>query len=145
MNLDSVYLLVKNNFALSVTVFTVLLLLLFVLGLVIGRLVQKLSDIKYVQREREDAVKRSRAVLGGQFGGQLAPYLPDFPCNPGDVRFVGKPVDYIAFPGSAEGKEIREVLLIEVKSGESQLSERERQIKTAVEKGRVKYLTYRLP
>lgn len=98
-----------------------------------------------IKKERADAVRKSRAVLGGQFGEQLAPYLPDFPCNPGDVRFIGKPVDYIAFPGSAEGKPIKDVVLIEVKSGESHLSGREREIKAAVKAGRVHYVEYRLP
>ena len=76
---------------------------------------------------------------------QLAPYLPDFPCNPGDVRFVGKPIDYVAFPGSAEGKPIEEIVLIEVKTGQSQLSTREKEIECAVKKGRVRYEVYRLP
>lgn len=145
MNVDNIFLLIKENFLLSVTVFFTVIVLLFVLGIVIGRLVQKLKDMRLIQQEREDAVKRSRAVLGGQFGEQLAPYLPNFPCNPGDVRFLGKPIDYVAFPGSAEGKEIKEILLIEVKSGESSLTAREKEIKAAVEKGQVRYVTYRIP
>ena len=34
-------------------------------------------------------IKTSRAVLGGQFSEQIAPYLPDFPYNPADCRFIG--------------------------------------------------------
>jgi predicted Holliday junction resolvase-like endonuclease len=111
---------------------------------ILGRTIQFLRDKSAVKKEREDAVKKSRAVLGGQFGEQIAPFLPDFPCNPGDVRFVGKPVDFVAFPGSAEGKQIEEIFFIEVKSGKSELSLREKQIKSAVEKGRVKFLEYRI-
>ncbi|HBG66601.1 MAG TPA: Holliday junction resolvase [Treponema sp.] len=114
-------------------------------GMALGGIIQKLRDAAMLQRERADAVKRSRAVLGGQFGEQLAPYLPDFPCNPGDVRFVGKPVDYIAFPGTAEGRPVRDILLIEVKSGTSQLSAREKEIRSAVRNGRVRYVEYHLP
>jgi predicted Holliday junction resolvase-like endonuclease len=113
-------------------------------GFFLGRTIQFLRDKSAVKKEREDAVKKSRAVLGGQFGEQIAPFLPDFPCNPGDVRFVGKPVDFVAFPGSAEGKQIEEIFFIEVKSGKSELSLREKQIKSAVEKGRVKFLEYRI-
>ena len=94
---------------------------------------------------RKDAVKKSRAVLGGLAGEQVAPFLPGFPCNPADARFVGKPVDFVAFPGAADGDEIKEILLIEVKSGESSLSKRERQIKACVEAGRVRYVEYRIP
>jgi predicted Holliday junction resolvase-like endonuclease len=98
-----------------------------------------------MRRVRSDAVKRSRAVLGGQLAEQVAPFLPGFPCNPADVRFIGKPVDFIGFPGAAEGKEIKEILFIEVKSGSSVLSRREREIKHAVQTGCVRYVEYREP
>ncbi|MBQ2466092.1 MAG: Holliday junction resolvase, partial [Treponema sp.] len=61
-----------------------------------------------------------------------------------DARFVGKPIDFVAFPGAAEGKEIREVLFVEVKTGSSTLSEREKQIKDAVKAGRVRYVEMRV-
>ena len=111
---------------------------------ILGKAFQKIKDAKQIKKERADAVKRSRAVIGGQFTEQVAPFLPNFPCNPGDVKFIGKPIDFIAFPGSAEGKDIEEILLIEVKTGESRLSEREKQIKEAVENGKVKYVVYRI-
>lgn len=114
-------------------------------GILIGTVVQKLRDSAGIKKARNDAVKRSRAVLGGQFGEQLAPFLPEFPCNPGDARFIGKPVDYIAFPGTAEGRSVEEILLIEVKSGTSTLSAREKEIREAVKKGRVRYVEYRIP
>ena len=75
---------------------------------------------------------------------QIAPFLPDFPCNPADARFIGKPVDFIAFPGLMENNKVSEVLLIEVKSGESKLNEREKEIRHAVEQGRVRYVEYRI-
>lgn len=94
------------------------------------------------QKIRKDAVTRSKAVLGGQLAEQIAPYLPDFPCNPNDVRFIGKPIDFIAFSENPVKNEIEEILFIEVKTGESKLSEREKQIKDAVEKGKVRYIEY---
>lgn len=93
---------------------------------------------------RSDAIKRSRSVIGGQLAEQVAPFLPGFPCNPGDARFIGKPVDFIAFPGMAEDDEVHEVLLIEVKTGKSNLSGREREVKRAVAEGRVRYVEYRV-
>ena len=93
---------------------------------------------------RKESLKRSRAVLGGLAGEQVAPYLPGFPCNPADVRFIGKPIDYLGFAGASEGNEIKEILFIEVKTGQSQLSEREREIKNLVQKGKVRYVEYRL-
>lgn len=93
---------------------------------------------------RSDAIKRSRSVIGGQLAEQVAPFLPGFPCNPGDARFIGKPVDFIAFPGLTEENKVNEVLLIEVKTGKSNLSGREREVKKAVAEGRVRYVEYRV-
>ena len=92
---------------------------------------------------RSDAIKRSRSVIGGQLAEQVAPFLPGFPCHPGDARFIGKPVDFIAFPGLTEDNTVHEVLLIEVKTGKSALSGREKEIKRAVAEGRVRYVEYR--
>lgn len=119
------------------------LLVYLVIGILIGLLIQRLRDQSLIRREREDAVRRSRAVLGGLAGEQLAPFLPGFPCGAGDVRFVGKPVDYVAFPGMAEGKEIKEVVFIEVKTGSAGLSRREKEIKAAVKAGRVRWAEWR--
>ena len=93
---------------------------------------------------RSDAIKRSRSVIGGQLAEQVAPFLPGFPCHPGDARFIGKPVDFIAFPGITEDNTVHEVLLIEVKTGKSALSGREKEIKRAVAEGRVRYVEYRV-
>lgn len=95
-------------------------------------------------KTRRDAIKRSRAVIGGQVVEQVAPFLPEFPCSPADARFIGKPVDFIAFPGLAEGDTVDEVLLIEVKTGQSALNNREKEIKRAVQEGRVRYVEYRV-
>lgn len=120
------------------------ILLLIILFLVFILLVQQIRFAKIKKNLRNDAVKRSRAVLGGQMAEQVAPFLPNFPCNPSDARFIGKPVDFIAFPGLDEKNTVDEVLLIEVKTGNSVLSEREKEIKRAVREGRVRYIEYRI-
>ncbi len=119
--------------------------LFFFFGTFFARLYFRASLSKIIADERSDAVKKSRAVLGGLAGEQVAPFMPGFPCNPADARFVGKPVDFVAFPGAADGDEIKEVLLIEVKSGEASLSKREREIKACVQEGRLRFVEYRLP
>lgn len=143
LELEQILTFIKTNIALFVTA-AALLAFFLILGILIGRSIQKAADSFVVKRARENAVKRSRSVLGGQAAEQLAPYLPGFPCNPADARFVGKPIDFVAFPGAAEGKEIREVLFVEVKTGSSTLSGREKQIKDAVRAGRVRYVEMRV-
>lgn len=128
-----------------IAVAAVTVLVFLAIGIVVGKAVQAAKTQQIIKTEREKAVKKSREILGGQFGEQIAPFLPNFPCNPGDCKFLGQPVDFIAFPGSAEGKSVDEVLFIEVKSGRSQLSEREKQIRSAIKNGRVRYIEYRLP
>ncbi len=87
-------------------------------------------------------LKTSRAVLGGQFSEQIAPYLPDFPFNPSDCRFMGKPIDFIVFKGMNE-KDINEVIFVEVKSGKTKaLSPQERKLRDVIEAGRVSWLQY---
>lgn len=95
------------------------------------------------RRLRSDAIRRSKAVIGGQMIEQIAPFLPGFPCNPADCRFIGKPVDFVAFPGLAQTNTVDEVLLIEVKTGKSDLSAREKDVRRAVREGRVRYVVYR--
>lgn len=100
---------------------------------------------KEIKKAREDALKRSRAVIGGQTGEQIAPFLPNFPCNPADCKFIGKPIDFIAFSGASTQERINEIVFIEVKSGTSALTRRERDIKECIKDGKVKYVEYRIP
>ena len=87
-------------------------------------------------------LKQSRAVLGGLVSEQLAPLLPGFPFDPGDCRFIGKPVDFIVFRGMNE-KEISEVIFLEVKSGKKpSLNDQEKRLKEAVLAGRVRWAEY---
>lgn len=140
-------------FALSKTyqvlIFIAFAIIFFILGKVIGSLLEKAKISKKIQAERNDAVKRSRAVIGGQVTEQLAPLFPDFPARYDEVKFIGKPVDFIAFKGLEESCDngekchVDEVLFIEVKTGNSALSTRERAIKQAVDEGRVRYVLWR--
>lgn len=87
-------------------------------------------------------LKQSRAVLGGLVSEQLAPLLPGFPFDPGDCRFIGKPVDFIVFRGMNK-KEINEVIFLEVKSGKNpSLNDQEKRLKETVEAGRVRWAEY---
>ena len=118
-----------------------LVLIVFLLTLLIIQFFRNQCDKKKL---RKDAVKRSKAVINGQVAEQIAPFLPDFPANPSDARFIGKPVDFIVFSGLSENERIDEILFVEVKTGKSLLSEREKEVKKAIEKGNVRYVEYRI-
>ena len=117
-------------------------LLILGLGYALGRAAAGVRFRRQVPALREDAVKRSRAVLSGQLTEQLAPYLPDFPWRPTEVRFLGKPIDFLVFRGMDE-KRIAEVVFVEVKTGESRLSPVERSLRDAVREGRVSWAEWR--
>ena len=124
----------------------VLIFFAFRLGRFSGRRAEerewKETKLEAIVRER---IKRSRAVLGGQFSEQLAPYLPDFPFNPNECRFIGKPIDFLVFKGM-DGGGISEVVFVEVKSGRAKnLSKIERLLRDAVIEGRVSWQQYDVP
>ncbi len=130
----------------SVDVVTLLIIILVVgiLAYFLGRIMRDLYWESQIESIRQDAIKRSRAVLGGQFSEQLAPYLPDFPFSPTECRFIGKPVDFIVFKGMDE-KAISEVVFVEVKSGKSTLSSQEKALREAVREKRVVWYEYAVP
>ncbi len=53
--------------------------------------------LEFGDKIRKETLDRSRGVIKGKIGEQLAPLLPMFEYNPSDARFIGSPVDYIVF------------------------------------------------
>lgn len=102
-----------------------------------------MEGARYTRAVRQDAVQRSLAVTAGKVYEQLLPYLPDFPFNPKDVRFLGSPVDFVVFDGLSDGQVTR-VVFVEVKTGGAELSTRERRVREAVRERRVEWHELRL-
>jgi predicted Holliday junction resolvase-like endonuclease len=94
--------------------------------------------------QRKDAILKSRRVLSGNFSEQLAPFLPDFKYNPNECKFLGKPIDFLVFRGLDENK-IDEIVFVEVKSGKSKLSKREKSLREAIDNKKIKWEEYRVP
>lgn len=95
------------------------------------------------QREKEtaqrQAVAQSRAVLGGKFTEQMAPYLPQFKYDPTEARFIGSPIDLVVFPGLASGNPT-EIVIMEIKTGANcQLTPQQRKIRQLIEDGKVRW------
>lgn len=100
-----------------------------------------------VEVARRHSINQSHAVVTGKVQEHLAPLLPEFASqfNPRDARFLGSPVDFVVFDGLDDGQQVTEVVLVEVKTGKSRLSAREKLVREAVEARRVRYLEMRLP
>ena len=121
-----------------------LIFVLILIAFLLGRFFERKKLEARIQEIREDAIKRSRAVLTGAFSEQLAPYLPDFKHSPTEVRFIGKPIDFVVFKGM-DKKEPSEVVFVEVKAGKSQLSTPERKLRDVIKHKKVSWEIYRIP
>jgi|HubBroStandDraft_1064217.scaffolds.fasta_scaffold35490_3 predicted Holliday junction resolvase-like endonuclease len=125
----------------SIALFVVLLIAVGVVAYYVGVLTTRVRLSGLEKAARKDAVKKSRAVLTGNFAEQLAPYLPGFRYRPTELRFVGKPVDYVVFEGLDE-RRIRRVIFLEIKSGGGTLNGAERSLRDAVKQGCVDFEIY---
>ena len=120
---------------------TTVILFLAGLGGVTLYFKRKIKNIKYDfenQRAeiRTDAKKRSGAVQWGKTIEHFVPFMTDFPVPPEDCTFLGMPIDYVGFSNTGS-KTKCSVHFVEVKSGSSFLMGKQKNIKKAVEEGRV--------
>jgi len=116
----------------------------FFIGQKIGSYKKHKEWEEALPEHRKEAIMKSRAVLGGQFSEQLAPFLPNFKYLPTEARFIGKPIDFLVFKGMDE-KKINEVVFVEVKSGNAKTSHVEKSLKETIENKRVRWEEYRIP
>ena len=123
--------------------------------LVIGGLVYILEDVKSQVRDlqrqleekdaahiiekakvKKDSTFRSSAVNWGKTIEHFVPFMTKFPVPPEDVVFLGMPIDYVGFTNT-DSKTKCEVHFIEVKSGNAFLMGKQKNIKKAIQEGRV--------
>ena len=114
-----------------------------VIGLLLAWIYLLIWKARYTALIREDAVQRSQAITAGKVHEQLIPYLPAFPYNPKDVRFLGSPVDFVVFDGLAEGR-LNRIVFLEVKTGRSRLTSREREVRQVIQAREVEWAELRL-
>lgn len=94
-------------------------------------------------RIRRDAIERSARTLSGKTLEKLIPFLERFPYNSHDLRWMGDPIDFIVFDGYSE-KSPKQIVFCEVKSGDSNLSKSQNEIRKLVENKKVKWFEFRI-
>ena len=124
----------ESLLAISFVVVVTLLLVFIAATVVLAR--TYLSLRRRIPLIRQDAIQKSQAVTRGKITEQLIPYLPDFPFDPKDARFIGSPIDFVVFDGLSDG-EVKSVVFVEVKTGKSGLSARERDVRDAIQSRKV--------
>ena len=127
----------------TILIALVLIQLALIVALLLRHAAYRLGAAGREREVRRDAVRRSQDVTLGKVTEHLLPFLVDFPYNPRDARFLGSPIDLLVFDGLDEGGDLRSVLFVEVKTGRSSLSSRERRVRDAVRAGRVQWLELR--
>jgi predicted Holliday junction resolvase-like endonuclease len=81
---------------------------------------------------------RSMSTKHGMMAEQFLPYYKDFPGDPQKFKFLGAPVDGILF-------EEDKIVIIEFKTGKSQLSATQRKIRKLIKEGKVYFKEIRMP
>jgi len=92
---------------------------------------------------RQKSVSASRRTLVGKFIERFVPFLEQVKYEPADMHFLGSPVDYVVFKGLHEDQ-VTEVVFLEVKTGDSLLTKRERSLRDAVSGGQVRWQELRI-
>jgi len=67
------------------------------------------------------AIGQSRAVLGGKFIEQIAPYLPEFKYCPTETSFIRGPIGLSVFSWLS-ARDPHELVFVEAKTGNSKIA-----------------------
>jgi len=81
--------------------------------------------------------KKASEVRLGQIAEHLVPLLEPFPYDPKKAQFLGSPIDFVVFEDDI-------ICFVEVKTGRSQLTKKQRNIKKLVENKQIEWKTIRL-
>ena len=89
------------------------------------------------RRDRRDADhnRRGDRVVKGLIAEQFAPFTQTFKklgWNPQEFKFLGRPVDGVQFQED-------EIIIVEFKTGNSQMSDKQKHIKELVEQRKVRF------
>ncbi len=114
----------------------ILFLLLLVCIIFVFVLMQKYNSLKNEFNELAFS-KKSQSVKYGKLTEQWIPFSGDFPFDSASFRFLGNPIDGIAF---SEDK----IVFCEFKSNTSSLSEKQKKIKQLVLEKKVDWLEMHL-
>lgn len=94
---------------------------------------KEIDQLKY-NNAKIISQKKSSETRMGKVSENLVPFLKECPYNPNNMLFLGKPLDYLIFDLD-EGK----IVFLEIKSGKSVASKKQKTIKNLINNGQVFY------
>ena len=120
-----------------------LLVWILIIGVLIGFLCgfvmiyrRMVVPLKEEKRNLEEK-KRSMSSLYGKTTEQFAPFMTKYPYNAGRFRFIGSPIDGVQF-------EDDKIIFVEIKTGNSKLSQDQKRIKRLVNEKKVEWLDFEI-
>lgn len=114
----------------------ILSVLVVILLIVIFFLIKKVFDLKE-DFDNLRHMKASQSVKYGQLTEQWIPFSDKFPYNPQNFRFIGKPIDGLAF-------EDDKIVFVEFKTATSSLSEVQKKVRSLVENKKVEWFELKI-
>jgi len=95
---------------------------------------------------RKETLKKSERVARGFTIENFAPFLQK-KYSPTDFRHLGDPIDYVIYDGLTDihqgvADEIKEIIFLDIKTGQSRLNKGQRRIRDAVNSGKVSFKVY---
>lgn len=116
-------------FLIAVAASILLLVIVFLLLSRLSSLERAFEDLKFS--------KASQSVKYGKMTEQFLPFTKDFPFNAENFRFLGSPIDGVAF-------EENKIVFVEFKAGSSKLSSKQERIKELVKRKKVEWFEQRI-
>lgn len=99
----------------------------------LDRQVQEVSaELKTIKSEQQ-----SKSVRLGLISENVLPFHSDFKYNVKDLVPMFRPIDYVVFSEN-------EIVFLEIKIGTSQLSDKQKKIRSLIESGRVRFEEHRV-
>lgn len=86
-----------------------------------------------------DSIKRSGSVSKGKVLEHFTPYLLSEESNPNEMIFIGSPIDFIWFKNIDGSNSELSVEFLEIKTGNSKLTTRQKLIRDAIKNKRVHF------
>jgi len=109
---------------------------------------QEISDRKKELRKLKTIIgqrseRTAQAVNIGYILERIAPTLPSFHFEHTDCRSIFDPIDYMVFQGLSRHGLVDRIVFADIKTGQAKLSKKQKNIRDAVQNGKVEWKTYK--
>ncbi len=106
----------------------------------LGERKRGLGDARRLARQQSE--QRAIDVNLGKILEKIAPVFDGFGYSARDCRALFEPIDYVVFQGLARRRQVEALVFVDIKTGGGGLNRHQRQVRDAVNDGRVQWMTY---